>query len=69
MCIATVYVGTDSQMEEIMKDVISIESENDDILLTDILGELKLLQAKIKNIDFVKHSVMLTHTKETISRS
>ena len=69
MCIATIYVGTGSQMDEIMKDVISIESENGDILLTDILGEQKFLQAKIKNIDFVKHSVMLTHTKETISQS
>ncbi len=59
MCIATVYVDADNGREEVMRDVISVESENDGILLTSILGEEKLLQANIRNIDFLKHSVVV----------
>ena len=59
MCIATVYVDDGNGIEEVMRDVISVEPENDGILLTSILGEEKLLQASIRNIDFLKHSVVV----------
>lgn len=59
MCIATVYVDDGKRREEVMRDVISVESENDGILLTSILGEEKLLRARIRNIDFLKHSVIV----------
>ncbi|HEX76762.1 MAG TPA: CooT family nickel-binding protein [Dehalococcoidia bacterium] len=59
MCIATVYVDEAGRMERVMQDVISVESENYGILLTTILGEEKLLEGKIKDIDFLKHSVIV----------
>ena len=59
MCIATIYIDDGDQKEEAMRDVISVKTENDCILLTSIMGEEKLLQAKIKNIDFLKHSVIV----------
>ncbi|MBC8273620.1 MAG: CooT family nickel-binding protein [Chloroflexi bacterium] len=59
MCIATVYVDAGNGREEVMRDVISVEPENDGILLTSILGEEKLLQASIRNIAFLKHSVVV----------
>ncbi|MCK4331732.1 MAG: CooT family nickel-binding protein [Dehalococcoidia bacterium] len=59
MCIATVYVGEAGRMETVMQDVISVELENHGILLTTILGEEKLLKGRIKNIDFLKHSVIV----------
>ena len=57
MCIATVYTDDAGKLELVMQDVISIESDDHDILLDSILGERKLLKAKIKHIDFLKHSV------------
>jgi len=57
MCIATVYVDDAGQMEKVMQDVVSVEFDNHSILLTTILGEKKRLSAKIKHIDFLKHSV------------
>ena len=59
MCIATVYAGNAGRMEKIMQDVISVDFDDQGILLTTILGEEKLLDAgtKIKHIDFLKHSV------------
>ena len=59
MCIATVYVDEAGRKERVMQDVISVESENHGILLTTILGEEKLLKAKIKSIDFLKHTVTI----------
>ncbi|MBL7062388.1 MAG: CooT family nickel-binding protein [Dehalococcoidia bacterium] len=57
MCIATVYVDDAGQLEKVMQDVVSVEFEDHGMLLTTILGEEKLLKGKIKNIDFLKHSV------------
>ena len=57
MCIATVYIEDGGQREEVMQDVVSVEFEDHSILFTSILGEEKLLEGKIKNIDFLKHSV------------
>lgn len=59
MCIATVYVDTVSGKEEVMGDVVLVECENDGLRLTALLGEQKLLQAKVKSIDFLEHSVVV----------
>jgi len=66
MCIATVYIDDGKQTEVIMQDVTSVESTQDGLLITNILGEDKLLRASIKNIDFVKHSVALTPDKNSV---
>ena len=57
MCIATVYIDEAGQMEKVMQDVVSVEFGSDGILLTTIMGEEKLLEGKIKNIDFLRHTV------------
>ena len=59
MCIATVYVDDEGQVEKVMQDVVSVILEDNGILLTTILGEEKLLNGKIKNIDFLKHLVTI----------
>ena len=59
MCIATVYIDTVSGKEEVMGDVVLVEFESDGLRLTAILGEQKLLQAKVKSIDFLEHSVVV----------
>lgn len=59
MCIATVYVDEAGQKETVMQDVVSVELEDHGILMTTILGEEKLLKAKIKSIDFLKHTVTI----------
>ena len=57
MCIATVYVEDAGQLEKVMQDVVSLEFEDHSILFTTILGEEKLFEGKVKNVDFLKHSV------------
>lgn len=59
MCIATVYHDDADQMKAIMQDVVSVDFENDSILLTTLLGETKLFEGQIKHIDFLKHLVIV----------
>ena len=59
MCIATIYVDDAGEMEKVMQDVVSVDLKGHSILLTTILGEKKLLSAKVKHIDFLKHSVTI----------
>lgn len=65
MCIATIYIDDGSQREEVMKDVMFVDSEDGGILLTTILGEEKAVQASVRHIDFMKHSVVLAPSKKS----
>jgi len=59
MCIATVYVETGAQREEVMRDVILVQAEISGFLLVTLLGEEKFLEGRLKSIDFLKeHSVV-----------
>lgn len=61
MCIATVYSESHSGDRNIeMQDVISLDLSGNDVIVTSLLGETKSIQADIKHIDFVKHTVTLT---------
>jgi predicted RNA-binding protein len=60
MCIATVYVDTDGELKEAMRDVIRIEAENSRFRLTNLVGKEKFVDGKLKHIDFWKdHTVVI----------
>jgi len=62
MCEATVYVKTDSQEKEIMRDVAHVEPEGDTLVLSSLLGEQKLVRGRIVRLDFLKHTVLIEKT-------
>jgi predicted RNA-binding protein len=60
MCIATVYLDTNGEQKEVMRDVIRIEAENGRFQLVNLLGEEKYLEGKLKRIDFwEEHAVVI----------
>ena len=60
MCIATVYIDTDGELKEVMRDVIRIEAENSRFRLINLIGEEKSVDGKLKHIDFWQdHSVVI----------
>ena len=64
MCIATVYVDTDGELKEVMRDVIRIEAENSRFQLVNLLGEEKYLEGKLKSINFwEEHSVVIEQVR------
>jgi predicted RNA-binding protein len=60
MCLSNVYIDSNGQPQEVMRDVARMEAHNDGFLLTGLLGEQKFVRGKVRTIDFVdKHSVVL----------
>jgi predicted RNA-binding protein len=64
MCLSTVYLQTKGQRQKVMQDVVKMESSKEGYLLIGLLGDQKMVDGRIKKIDFVDdHSVILE--KET----
>jgi len=60
MCLSTVYLQTKGQQQKVMQDVAKIEFSNEGYLLIGLLGDQKMVDGRIKKIDFVDdHSVIL----------
>ncbi len=59
MCEAAVFLVTQGAEKEVMKEVSTLEVMDDRLFLSDILGERMELKARIKNIDFLEHKVIL----------
>jgi predicted RNA-binding protein len=67
MCEATVYLCEGEQERELMQDVVLVKPEGEVYLLASLLGEQKLVRARIDKIDFIKHTVHLTKVPEPSS--
>ena len=63
MCEARVFIATNDHQEEIMRDVVLVQPEDDKLLLVNLLGEQKLVKGSIKKIDFIKHTLVLESTE------
>ncbi len=60
MCESSAYlVSTGGEEELILEDVVMMRPENGRILLTNILGDKKDLDAEIDHIDLLKHRIVL----------
>lgn len=64
MCQATVYLAGDGQEEEIMRDVILLETMANGIRLATLFEEPQTVRARIRRIDFLKHTVTLVPEAE-----
>ena len=64
MCIATVYTDVKGMVTEVMRDVVSIEAENNQFRITSMFGEEKYVEGTLKRVDFWKeHSAVIEQTK------
>ena len=64
MCQATVYLVQDDREEEIMRDVVLLEPDEEGVRLQAFFEEPVVVQAQISRIDFLKHTVTLTPLEE-----
>ena len=69
MCEARVYLSEGGEEHKIMEDVVMVQPENDAYLLVNILGEQKLVQARIQKIDFLKYTVHLGCPQDVTTES
>ncbi len=59
MCEAKVFFEKEGKLEEFMENVITIKPENDKLLLIDLFGEQKFVDARVKEIKLLEHKVIL----------
>ena len=59
MCLSKVYVAKNGEQELIMSEIASLKVEANKLLLTTLLGEHKKISAKIREIDFLTHRIIL----------
>jgi predicted RNA-binding protein len=69
MCQATAYLARDGQerSEEIMQDVILLETTADGVRLSTFFEEPQTVRARIRRIDFLKHTITLVPGLESDS--
>jgi len=69
MCQATAYLAQDGQerSEEIMQDVILLETTADGVRLSTFFEEPQTVRARIGRIDFPKHTITLVPELESDS--
>jgi len=59
MCLAKIYLKSDSQDELLLENVAAIEISDQKLTLSTILMETKEIEAKIKKVDFANSKVIL----------
>jgi len=59
MCEAKVYINNEGKEEMLMENVVIIRPETDRLILVDLFGETKEVEALIKEVKLVEHKVIL----------
>lgn len=58
MCLAKAYIN-DNKGEPLLKDISAVETGEGKVLMRTLFGERKEVAANIKEIDFLKSSIIL----------
>lgn len=59
MCQATVFLRHGEEKQEIMRDVIALEADGDEVRIRSFFDAPQTLRARVRQIDFLKHTVTL----------
>jgi len=64
MCLSKAYVDRSGKRELLVEEVASVEVRNGKLLLRTLFGEQKEVEARIRQIDFMTHSILLENLEE-----
>lgn len=60
MCIATVYIKSDGELEKVMDEVIRVDVDDGRLRLTNLFGEEKYIEGELKSVEFwEEHSIVV----------
>lgn len=62
MCQSSVYMEKEGEEQEILKDAILVEPVDNGVKIQAMFEAPKLVKARIKRIDLLKHKVILEET-------
>jgi predicted RNA-binding protein len=63
MCEARVFIEKEGALEEVMSNVVTIKPEQGKLVLKDLFGEQKFVDAQVKEIRLLDHKVILEEKK------
>ncbi len=63
MCESNAYLTKSGKEELLMKNVIDIRFEKDEILLRALMGEEKRIKARLKQADLLNHKIIFESSK------
>lgn len=64
MCEARVFIEREGKLEPLMDNVTTIRPENNRLLLIDLFGNQKYIEATIKELKLLEHEVILAEAKD-----
>lgn len=67
MCESRVYMVDETGTHQVMDNVTQVQHENGVYLLTNLLGEQKLVRGQVKKVNFLNHTVYLERITEAPS--
>jgi len=59
MCLSKAYVDRNGKRELLMEEIASVEIGDGKLLFKTLFGEQKEIEANIRQIDFLSHSLVL----------
>ena len=59
MCLSKVYVEREGKRELLMEEIASVEIGDGKLVFKTLFGEQKEIEANIRQIDFLSHSLVL----------
>jgi predicted RNA-binding protein len=60
MCESAAYVLKDDKLERVMENVVSVDPLEGKVYLTDLLGDQKIVDGKIKEIRLMDHKIIIS---------
>ena len=64
MCLSKAYIDRDGNREMLAEEVVSLGVSDGRLLLKTLFGELKEVNARIREIDFLTHTILLEGSRE-----
>ena len=59
MCLSKAYIDDNGKKKLLAEEVTSVEVKGNQVLLKNLFGEEKKVEASIKKIDFLTHDIVL----------
>ena len=63
MCLAKACIRENGEEKLVMEGIALMKIENDRLILNSLFGEQKEIEAHVKEIDFLHHSITLGRTR------
>ena len=64
MCLSKVYLARNGKKELLLEEVASLTVDGDKLIFKTLFSEQKEIRARIKEIDFMTHNLLLMNIKE-----